>query len=488
MADTKISALSELAALPDATDELVLVDKSDTSMAASGTDKRIQFSNLLGGTLAGNLSAGTQAVRSVSSTAPTIAAIITSASGGALTSATYYYKISALDADGNESAASAESNIAVTGPTGTVTLTWAYVPGALTYRVYRGTSAGAENTYFVTGGNRSVVDRGDAGIMASGSPPGSGTQYDNALKRNGAGWFSGKRFDVVQDWTTPISKISRGFDVEITAKQSGTVQDGHAGIRSRAADRTDVTEKAITNAVNNGSGLIRITATGHGYATGDRITVDAVGGVTAANGLWTITSIDANTFDLQNSTFAGTYTSGGVATNRGLMYAGLFLIEPRVDRGTTANLNGDDAVGLVITNNGSAKATEGVYIGTSGNQTVSFTHGVAVDAPATNAYKVGARAFDRGLDLSSATYTDVAIKFGAAHNISFDTATGTKIGTATTQKIGFWNATPVVRPSAYTVSNVTTDRTYNANSYTMDELADVLGTLIADLQSVGLLG
>lgn len=41
--------------------------------------------------------------------------------------------------------------------------------------------------------------------------------------------------------------------------------------------------------------------------------------------------------------------------------------------------------------------------------------------------------------------------------------------------------------SAYTVTNVTTDRTYNANSYTMDELADVLGTLIADLQTRGLL-
>lgn len=39
MADSKISALSELTALA-ADDELVVVDKSDTTMAASGTNKR----------------------------------------------------------------------------------------------------------------------------------------------------------------------------------------------------------------------------------------------------------------------------------------------------------------------------------------------------------------------------------------------------------------------------------------------------------------
>lgn len=37
----------------------------------------------------------------------------------------------------------------------------------------------------------------------------------------------------------------------------------------------------------------------------------------------------------------------------------------------------------------------------------------------------------------------------------------------------------------YTITNVTPDRTYNANSTSMDELADVLGTLIADLKLDG---
>lgn len=43
MADTKVSALTELAAEPDAADKFVLVDVSDTSMAASGTDKWLRY-------------------------------------------------------------------------------------------------------------------------------------------------------------------------------------------------------------------------------------------------------------------------------------------------------------------------------------------------------------------------------------------------------------------------------------------------------------
>lgn len=54
--------------------------------------------------------------------------------------------------------------------------------------------------------------------------------------------------------------------------------------------------------------------------------------------------------------------------------------------------------------------------------------------------------------------------------------------------IGFLGAAAVARTSAYTPTNVTTDRSYDANATTVDELADVLGTLIADLQAFGLLG
>jgi hypothetical protein len=68
----------------------------------------------------------------------------------------------------------------------------------------------------------------------------------------------------------------------------------------------------ITGAADNGSGLIRLTITAHGYVTGDEVNVLSVGGVPNATGQWIITSTDANHFDLQGSIFAGGYTSGGI--------------------------------------------------------------------------------------------------------------------------------------------------------------------------------
>ena len=53
--------------------------------------------------------------------------------------------------------------------------------------------------------------------------------------------------------------------------------------------------------------------------------------------------------------------------------------------------------------------------------------------------------------------------------------------------IGFFGTAPVAQAAAYTPTNVTTDRSYDADATTVAELADVLGTLIADLQAYGLL-
>jgi hypothetical protein len=71
---------------------------------------------------------------------------------------------------------------------------------------------------------------------------------------------------------------------------------------------------AVTGAVNNGSGLIRLTIPGGNYKTGDKVQILAVGGVPNANGNWTVTAISPTLIDLQTSNFLGTYTSGGTAT------------------------------------------------------------------------------------------------------------------------------------------------------------------------------
>jgi len=81
-------------------------------------------------------------------------------------------------------------------------------------------------------------------------------------------------------------------------------------------DPNAVTFRMVTNAVNNGSGLIRLTvATTNGLITDQYITVGEVGGVSGANGNWRITVISTTEVDLQNSAFSGAYTSGGYVVN-----------------------------------------------------------------------------------------------------------------------------------------------------------------------------
>lgn len=91
------------------------------------------------------------------------------------------------------------------------------------------------------------------------------------------------------------------------------VEFGGKLIRATAGQTPQVSSGsvAITNATN--AAPISITATAHGYATGTSVDVASVLGNTAANGTWTITVVNANTFTLNTSTGNGTYTSGGTA-------------------------------------------------------------------------------------------------------------------------------------------------------------------------------
>lgn len=74
-------------------------------------------------------------------------------------------------------------------------------------------------------------------------------------------------------------------------------------------------------------------------------------------------------------------------------------------------------------------------------------------------------------------------------NISFGTGTGTKLGTAANQKIGFWGATPVVQDTGWAVTaGYTADRAFNPESTTLTEVARTLGTLIDTLKTYGHLG
>ena len=89
---------------------------------------------------------------------------------GTLGTATYYYRVSALNAQG-ETLASTETSLAITGPAG-VNVNWGAVAGATGYKVY-GRSTGAELLIATVGAVTTYLD--DGSITPSGALPSAST-------------------------------------------------------------------------------------------------------------------------------------------------------------------------------------------------------------------------------------------------------------------------------------------------------------------------
>jgi len=95
----------------------------------------------------------------------------------------------------------------------------------------------------------------------------------------------------------------------------GTVKYSSGNIQS-VGGRTLLTNPTqllvISNCVNNGSGLIRVTSATQTLVTGNKVFISSVLGTVEANGPWIVTVINSTTIDLQGSTFVNTYSSGGL--------------------------------------------------------------------------------------------------------------------------------------------------------------------------------
>lgn len=120
----------------------------------------------------------------------------------------------------------------------------------------------------------------------------------------------------------PAQALFNAAGNKVTIGQNGIVQILDPFGQQAAWLGTAADVVLVQGAADNGSGLIRLTANGHTLLTGDITPVLNVGGVPNATGIFTVTKIDANHVDLQNSVFVGTYTSGGTV-NRVLHVTGV---------------------------------------------------------------------------------------------------------------------------------------------------------------------
>ncbi|MEI9913650.1 MAG: hypothetical protein WDN66_01430 [Candidatus Saccharibacteria bacterium] len=118
---------------------------------------------------------------------PTISGTATATTGGTLAqNTTYYYEITAVDANGGETTPSTQASQLTgnTTATNTITLTWAPIAGAAGYHIYRSTTSGVFTNvgYYstpgtVSGSNLTFTDTNATKNTTTGGPPTTTTAY-----------------------------------------------------------------------------------------------------------------------------------------------------------------------------------------------------------------------------------------------------------------------------------------------------------------------
>jgi hypothetical protein len=145
----------------------------------------------------------------------------------------------------------------------------------------------------------------------------------------GRSWLNAADANAAQGLLGPVSSIA---NQAVTYKK---LQLASAAARLIGSNGNPAL--TILGAANNGAGLVRLqVANTSTFATGQRKVVAGVVGTTEANDSWIITVVDATHIDLQGSTFANTYVSGGtigggfeeISLGAGLRMTGSVLSTP----------------------------------------------------------------------------------------------------------------------------------------------------------------
>lgn len=106
----------------------------------------------------------------------------------------------------------------------------------------------------------------------------------------------------------PASGITNRVDVFVSGEKA--VAAAETLIFKTARTFNVIGSPAIT-AATNATPIVITTGTAHGLVTGDVVEIVGVLGNVAANGVWTVTVVDATHFSLANSVGSAAYTSGG---------------------------------------------------------------------------------------------------------------------------------------------------------------------------------
>lgn len=307
---------------------------------------------------------------------------------------------------------------------------------------------------------------------------------------------------ITQLWSY-ISNTGTTSTVAFTAQATGTNVWGEnlaaISLNNGAAIGTEIDFGNGSNA----PGLINGTQT---YAGGMTLNVVSNAGAAAGPGIiyygaaiLRYASIGANTFVNVTQIAGGalttltdqhaiTYSTGGTATGILLAPQGAYGGTPAsagiqfggnpaaaMSKGINFSSNGIDSAGMAINVAATVNCTAFTQFAAANFSTAVF---YALGTTAGHFIRVQNGTYGTILNTIGATCTSPAITLDNGHNIQFGSTSGTKIGTLTTQMMGFYGKTPIVQPTA---GAATAAATYGANEQTM------LQTVYNNMRNLGLM-
>lgn len=336
------------------------------------------------------------------------------------------------------------------------------VGSSVTYKSTTGNGTSTDPAHIFTGGNNGATEimrmRNDGTFLIGLTSP-IGTEFVSMQKDQNAASF-------VQISNTTNGTAARAYlSISSSAGTALNLQALSASFTTSgiAIANTSVIQGAQSGGLNIGttpsaqlSFWTNNTERGRFLGSGQFI----VGGTTVAQD--ELMSVQKNQ-NANTSFYVSNTTSGTLG--RSLIGS---IITGGVGIAIGAHSAGYTTSGMFIANTGTLHSSQsaGLNIGTTSNTQLSFWTNNTKQWSITNA---GVLTAEDGVD------------------IAFKTTTGTKIGTGTGQKLGFWNATPIIQPTtagaaATFVANTSgiADDTATFDGYT-------IGQVVKALRNIGLL-
>jgi hypothetical protein len=274
---------------------------------------------------------------------------------GSLPAGTYFYVVTATTAQG-ETTASNEHTITLTNP-GTVDLNWATVPGATSYKIYRGTAAGQETVLVATVFSPATTFSDSGAPTTPGMPPLNNTAVLTGLAPS---TVEGNLIGTDVTGTIALGNVFDGINID---QASGTMIGGTtSGARNVISGNGGLPDSGI------GIDLIGASTT-NTVIQGNFIGTDISGGLRLgnnSNGIYLQGAVD-NVIG-GTSAGAGNVISSNASIDGG--EAGISLINFANNNTIEGNLIGTDVTGRIDLGNGGA----GISLDTgSSNNTIGGT-------------------------------------------------------------------------------------------------------------------